>query len=172
LDRWTRLEKAWEFEIPAHKLSAKGRPETIGKWIVEARGQKQCAPPVTNPAKFGKHWWTWWESFQPEWRVRAADGALVIRDSYGEWDDNLLHWGLNGLLRMVAGLYFWGCAVSESPDLQDDWEAAVQDVSWILKGLARKFSEAHSVVFNLCTCCFFGVCQWYFLSVSVCSAVF
>ncbi|KAF8145396.1 hypothetical protein K438DRAFT_1630176 [Mycena galopus ATCC 62051] len=36
LDGWTHVEKACKFEIPAHRLSAKGRPETIGKWIMGA----------------------------------------------------------------------------------------------------------------------------------------
>jgi hypothetical protein len=54
----------------------------------------------------------------------------------GGWDDRLLHWGQNGILSMIAGLYFWGCAVRDQPEVLGRWEFAVNDVAWILEGLA------------------------------------
>ncbi|KAJ6584540.1 hypothetical protein B0H19DRAFT_1058947 [Mycena capillaripes] len=66
------------------------------------------------------------------WFVNAHEGP---GQKLGDW----------GVVRgVVAGLYFWGCAIVDLPDLQDNWEVAVQDVSWILEGLAafhKKFKR-------------------------------
>ncbi|KAJ7484892.1 hypothetical protein B0H11DRAFT_1648010, partial [Mycena galericulata] len=136
LAAWIRLEKACRWETPNHYLSAKGRPEQVTKWIAAARGRKAPAPAVTNVAAYAKGWWIWWDSLQPEWRTRDPDGMWKIHELYdGDWDDKLLHWGPNGTLSVVASLYFWGCAVIEAPESQDEWELAVNDVAWILEGL-------------------------------------
>ncbi|KAJ6452135.1 hypothetical protein C8R47DRAFT_1229557 [Mycena vitilis] len=147
LAAWTRIEAACGFAVPPHKLSAKERPDIIQKWINGARGAKQRVPPITDPVAFAASWWRWWGLLQPAWRTTDNDGKWVISESYdGEWDDKLLHWGPNGLLSVVAALYFWGCAVTDSPRLKDEWETAVQDASWILEGLAifhEKFKAKH-----------------------------
>jgi hypothetical protein len=141
LEAWTRLEAACKFESPSHKLSATNRPEEIFKWINGARGLKQRAPMVEDPERFARQWWSWWDLLQPEWRVRDAEGKWVLSETYGEWDNKLLHWGLNGVLSVIAGVYFWGCAVVDEPDLLDNWEVAVHDLSWVLKGLASFHEE-------------------------------
>jgi hypothetical protein len=92
---------------------------------------------VTNPAAFEKEWYKWWDSLQPEWRVKGEDGKWETGEMYGgKWDDELMVWGPNGTLSIIAGLYFWGCAIADSPALCTKWEVAVNDVSWILEGLA------------------------------------
>ncbi|KAJ7115515.1 hypothetical protein C8R43DRAFT_902660 [Mycena crocata] len=142
LAAWIRLEAACRFENPAHKLSWKGRPDEVGQWINTARGRKAPPPIVTDIPKFAAKFWGWWNSLQPEWRTRGADGKWVRGETYGgKWDDNLLHWGINGTLSIVAALHFWGCAVVRDPAHRADWEEAVNDVSWILEGLAT-FHEA------------------------------
>ncbi|KAJ7458851.1 hypothetical protein FB451DRAFT_1009255, partial [Mycena latifolia] len=134
LAAWTRLEVACGFANLAHKLSAKGRPSHIGRWITGARGRKQDAPVVTDAVRYAKEWWGWWDSLQPDWRVKGEDGVWVVAETYGgEWDDKLLHWGPNRTLSVVAGLYFWGCAVVDSPELREKWEEAVNDVAWVLE---------------------------------------
>ncbi|KAJ7858224.1 hypothetical protein B0H14DRAFT_2351747 [Mycena olivaceomarginata] len=137
LTAWTRLEEACKFQTPTHSLLTTSRPDIVTKWIIGARGQKQPARPVTNPQAFTKSWWWWWAAMQPDWRLKDDNGRWVITEEYGgEWDDKLLHWGPNGLLSVVAGLYFWGCGIVDQPGLHDDWESAVLDVCWILEGLA------------------------------------
>ncbi|KAJ7868789.1 hypothetical protein B0H14DRAFT_2572214 [Mycena olivaceomarginata] len=62
----------------------------------------------------------------------------------GEWG-LLYHWGVNGVLSVIASLYFWGCTVrSGDPVLEASWEATVGDVGWMLEGMAtyyEKFNE-------------------------------
>jgi hypothetical protein len=92
---------------------------------------------VTNPAAFEKEWYKWWDSLQPEWHVKGEDGKWETGEMYGgEWDDELMVWGPNGTLSIIAGLYFWGCTIADSLALRTKWEVAVNDVSWILEGLA------------------------------------
>ncbi|KAJ7456321.1 hypothetical protein B0H11DRAFT_1673126, partial [Mycena galericulata] len=134
LAAWTRIEAACRWENPPHKLSAKGRPEHVGRWIQGARGQRASAPLVTDVVAYARIWWDWWDSLQPEWRKKGADGRWVTGESYGgEWDDKQLHWGQNGMLSVVASLYFWGCAVVDTPGSRDEWELAVNDASWIME---------------------------------------
>ncbi|KAJ6567621.1 hypothetical protein DFH09DRAFT_918508, partial [Mycena vulgaris] len=145
LTAWTRLEEVCRFEVPSHKLSSKAWPEQITCWINNARGRKGSNPIVKDPVAYATIWWTWWDSLQPEWRVRGLDGLWESGESYGgEWDDNLLHWGPNGTLSVVAGLFFWGCAVVMLVDRREEWELTVNDVAWILEGLAtfhKKFKK-------------------------------
>jgi hypothetical protein len=46
---------------------------------------------------------------------------------------------VNGVLSVVASLCFWGRAVQDKPDLRMVWEAAVQDVVWMLEGMAMYY---------------------------------
>ncbi|KAJ7791600.1 hypothetical protein B0H14DRAFT_2244995, partial [Mycena olivaceomarginata] len=135
LAAWGRIETACKYQNPAHKLSAAKRPRAITTWINGARGRKQAAPTVEKPERFEVEWWAWWDSLQPEWRVKGDDGTWVSGEfgGEGEWDNALLHWGPNGTLSIVAGLFFWGCAVVDQPELRARWEFAVNDVAWILE---------------------------------------
>ncbi|KAJ7785393.1 hypothetical protein B0H14DRAFT_2244275, partial [Mycena olivaceomarginata] len=135
LAAWTRIEAACKFENPQHKLTHLKRPREITQWINGGRGRKQTPPTVDKPGRFEAEWWAWWDSLQPEWRVRGEDGNWMSGEfgGEGEWDDMLLHWGQNGTLSIIAGLYFWGCAVMDQPELLGRWEVAVNDVAWILE---------------------------------------
>ncbi|KAJ7479909.1 hypothetical protein FB451DRAFT_1002730, partial [Mycena latifolia] len=134
LAAWTRIEAACAFATPSHKLSTKGRLDHMARWIAGACGRRSAVPVVTNPMRYAKEWWGWWDSLQLEWRVKGDDGVWITSESYGgEWDDELMHWGPNGTLSVVAALYFWGCAVVNSQELREAWEVAVNDVAWILE---------------------------------------
>jgi hypothetical protein len=141
--------------LPRHlpPVSAKGWPEHVTKWIQSARGTRRQGPPVVmNPAAYTVDWWKWWDLLQPQWRVRGDDRKWITGETYnGEWDDQLLHWGTNGLLSVVASLYFWGCAIAESVEGRDAWEIAVNNVAWILEGLAV-FHESFKRHNSCCTC--------------------
>jgi hypothetical protein len=69
--------------------------------------------------------------------MMRPDGTWIRQEPYGKDWEGLLHWGPNGTLSVVAALYFWGCAVRmmESPG-QEIWQNAVEDVAWMLEGLA------------------------------------
>ncbi|KAJ7867029.1 hypothetical protein B0H13DRAFT_1516023, partial [Mycena leptocephala] len=80
----------------------------------------------------------WWDSLQPVWRTKGADGTWSVTGGYGgdgkEWGP-LFQWGQNGTLNIVASLFFWGVAVQSTPESQSVWEDSVLDVAWILEGL-------------------------------------
>jgi hypothetical protein len=137
LDAWTRSEAACQFENPRAALPKSHRPEQIAHWIKDARGNRNRPDPsVKNTAQYETEWWAWWDSLQPEWRTRHADGSWVVGGPYGKDWDTLAYWGENGVLSVVAALYFWGCAVQTGGDAQERWELAVNDVSWVFEGLA------------------------------------
>ncbi|KAF8170465.1 hypothetical protein K438DRAFT_1613950 [Mycena galopus ATCC 62051] len=138
LAAWIRIETASKFEIGKYALTSKGRPAEVSRWI---GGHHTKVPEVRNVTAYAKAWWKWWDSMQPEWRVRGADAKWEVQAEYGEWEDELLVWGKNGHLALVGSLYFWGCAVLGSATLHSDWEAAVLDVTWILEGIALDYED-------------------------------
>jgi hypothetical protein len=101
--------------------------------------RKGAEPVVDDLAEYAVTWQGWWDSLQPDWRTRDSDGQWSVVDGYGkagrEWGP-LYHWGQNGVLSIVASLYFWGRAVHEKPELRASWDAAVGDVVWVLEGMA------------------------------------
>ncbi|KAJ7226559.1 hypothetical protein C8J57DRAFT_1093137, partial [Mycena rebaudengoi] len=134
---WTQIEKACKFESPALKLSAKGRPEQVKLWIQSAQGkQGQANPVVDNVVKYAEVWWGWWKTLQPDWRTSRLDGCWLCELPYRRDWEPLMHWGPNGTLSVVMSLYFWGCAVQDDAVMREKWEDAVEDVAWILEGLA------------------------------------
>ncbi|KAJ7856843.1 hypothetical protein B0H14DRAFT_2257617, partial [Mycena olivaceomarginata] len=131
---WMRIEAASKFQNPKEALSSKGRPKIIADWIGGGQGQKQAALVVKNGKKFGKEWWKWWDGLQPEWRLRREDGLGLTGENSGEgeWGDTqLIYWGQNGTLSIVAGLFFWGLAVMNDSELRGEWEITVNDTVWI-----------------------------------------
>ncbi|KAJ7280550.1 hypothetical protein C8J57DRAFT_1009016, partial [Mycena rebaudengoi] len=135
LNAWTRIEAASRFQHAETNLPHKGRPAQVGRWIAAQRGARAANTAVTDLAEYAEQWRTWWGSLQPEWRSREADGLWGIGVSYGaEWGE-LYQWGVNGVLSLLAALYFWGCAVSDAQDVDHmrAWELEVQDVGWMLE---------------------------------------
>jgi hypothetical protein len=137
LEAWTRMEAACGFENAKPALPKKHRPEQVDRWIRDARGRRNRPnPPIKKLQPYELEWWAWWDGLQPEWRKKDADGSWVVGGAYGKDWDTLTYWGENGLLSVVASLYFWGCAVQDEGNGEERWERAVNDVAWILEGLA------------------------------------
>ncbi|KAJ7836428.1 hypothetical protein B0H13DRAFT_1913068 [Mycena leptocephala] len=76
------------------------------------------------------------DGLQPEWQKKDTDESCVVGGAYSNEWDTLTYWGENGLLSVVASLYFWGCAVQDAGNGEEHWERAVNDVAWVLEGLA------------------------------------
>ncbi|KAJ7856830.1 hypothetical protein B0H14DRAFT_2352477, partial [Mycena olivaceomarginata] len=119
-------------------LPSTGCPAEVSRWI---GGNRTKVPEVRSVNAYTRAWWRWWGSMQSEWCVCMVDGKWEVQAQYGEWEDELLVWGKNGHLVLIASLYFWGRAVLESPTLHLDWEAAVLDVTWILEGIALDYEH-------------------------------
>ncbi|KAJ7105443.1 hypothetical protein C8R43DRAFT_906590 [Mycena crocata] len=141
---WTRVEAASKFKAGPTNLPKPGRPTQVSAWIGGGRSARSGKTKVTKVETFEKEWAVWWDSLQPSWRKRDTDGTWSVVGGYGsdgkEWGD-LTQWGVNGTLSLVAGLYFWGCAVQDQPTLHNRWEAAVLDVGWMLEGMAAFFEK-------------------------------
>ncbi|KAJ7265598.1 hypothetical protein C8J57DRAFT_1069201 [Mycena rebaudengoi] len=138
LNAWTRIEAASRFEHSESNLPHKGRPAQVGRWTAAQRRARPADISITDLAKYAVQWRAWWGSLQPVWRSKGVDGQWDIGGSYGsEWGD-LFQWGVNGVLSLLAALYFWGCAVLDVPEANEAqvWELEVQDVGWMLEGLA------------------------------------
>ncbi|KAJ7875687.1 hypothetical protein B0H13DRAFT_2347995 [Mycena leptocephala] len=81
---------------------------------------------------------TWWTSLQPSWcgawhgRTGAAP-ALLLGSEWGK----LAVFGQNGLLSMVAMLYWWGFAEKKKgvAASSDGWEEVALDILNVLQGL-------------------------------------
>ncbi|KAJ7828480.1 hypothetical protein B0H14DRAFT_3718817 [Mycena olivaceomarginata] len=134
---WTRMEQASRFEHGPTNLSPKGRPKQVTTWI--GRLRKGTEPVVDDPATYAIQWQAWWDSLQPAWRTKDVDRQWLVVGGYGdggrEWGP-LYQWGINGVLSIVASLFFWGRAAHGNAEFCGRWEAAVGDVVWMFEGMA------------------------------------
>ncbi|SJL10260.1 uncharacterized protein ARMOST_13644 [Armillaria ostoyae] len=133
---WSQVVYSWvAFQVTNDfdsddKLSAEGRPECVGQWIARARSQK-WRPTYANldiVSKFQEPFWTWWANLQPEDCVggsedgiedleREPDGCPVqIHPSTDvNWECLKTHSGKNGLVSVMAALFFWSAGVEALP---------------------------------------------------------
>ncbi|KAJ6518242.1 hypothetical protein C8R47DRAFT_959865 [Mycena vitilis] len=140
---WTRIEYASCFQNGPTNLSAKGRPKQVGLWIANGRlvnGRKRRADvEISDASAYALGWQEWWDRLQPKWRKRAKDGTWSVEGRYDGQDwGPLYHWGVNGVLNLVASLCFWGRCVLANQVASDRrvWEVAVDDVTWMMEGMA------------------------------------
>ncbi|KAJ7041691.1 hypothetical protein C8F04DRAFT_946802 [Mycena alexandri] len=147
-----RLETAAKYghnddsRLPAAQRGNTARPKVLAAWIRGGRGTKsKLQPVVASLATFVPEWDGWWDSMQPEWRERNRQGRWRIDLPYQkEWDWGVMQaYGINGILSVVAGIYFWGVAVlaQHDEDQTARWDNAVQDVVWVLEGLESTFKK-------------------------------
>lgn len=129
---WAVREEQADF-VEQDMLSAKGRPLTIGQWIKSARPSKWSSK-IDDVHAFEEKFRSWWNHLQPEWRMAGA-GDRLERDG-DDWDClRDCSTGANGLLSVVAALYFWGSSTLTRSQ-RNTWEAAVDDVLYVLQQLA------------------------------------
>jgi hypothetical protein len=104
--------------------------------------RKGTEPVVDDPATYAIQWQAWWDSLQPAWRTKDVDGQWLVVGGYGdggrEWGP-LYQWGINGVLSIVALLFFWGRAAHGNAEFCGWWEAAVGDVVWMFEGMAAYY---------------------------------
>ncbi|KAJ7429178.1 hypothetical protein B0H11DRAFT_1769443, partial [Mycena galericulata] len=139
------LETAYcELGMSGGKLSVKERPRQVTEWIKDGRGRTKEILGIANVGVFEEKWWKWWKGMQPEWRGIGGDGRGdgPPEEDAGRWE-GLVAPGQNGLLNVVATLYWWACAEKAGPEgtMSTGWEAAVADVTWVLRGLKAAASQ-------------------------------
>ena len=137
-ERFSTLIHTWAaFEVKENyeellKLDSKHRPNVIGDWIQRGRSEK-WVPPGFDASKFEKQFRQWWFHLQPAWR-RETDQDVA----WGSIDSDLSHLkrpGTNGLLNVIAGLFFWGSHVKKGSSGWDQYVVYVNDVQAVLSGL-------------------------------------
>ncbi|KAJ7585738.1 hypothetical protein C8J56DRAFT_788108 [Mycena floridula] len=125
--KWLMLEQGY---LSANlqtkqKLRLMKRPEAITWW----NGRVRKLPSLDD---FGHCWWDWWLEINLEWRIKGANGRLLMEGS-GSWDDMIVP-GPNGLLSPLACLVWWYLS-GVNMELNADWLAAVAEVDWVLQKL-------------------------------------
>ncbi|KAF9471423.1 hypothetical protein BDN70DRAFT_820018, partial [Pholiota conissans] len=111
---WAHFESAEKFEEKG-KLGSAGRPACISLWIKYARSAS-FRPDLGPLPRFE-------EAFN-------RSNSILRRDTSGDLT-NLRRPGKNGLLSVVAALFFWGVSSKEVPHNQC-WMVAVDDVYWVI----------------------------------------
>ncbi|KJA26036.1 hypothetical protein HYPSUDRAFT_133378, partial [Hypholoma sublateritium FD-334 SS-4] len=114
-EEWDSLIVAWlKFEGKSGyqgsaKLGTHHRPRVIADWIQRARSPKY-RPEVKNINTLAADFIAWWKG------IRRP--------------------GINGLLSIVAGLFFWGHAIRDAkPVAKERWLESVNDVSFVIAQL-------------------------------------
>jgi len=137
--QWIQLVKAWEaFKVKldfkeSKKLSTTSCPEAVKAWIQRARAPAWM-PAIVDTTAYEADFKLWWASVQPKWRKSSA-GKVVFARVDGDWEE-IRRPGLNGLLSIMAGLYFWGTALGKGDDGQKGWKQAVADCQVALNALS------------------------------------
>ncbi|KAJ7204377.1 hypothetical protein GGX14DRAFT_368798 [Mycena pura] len=116
------------------KLATESRPAEVALWIKRYRTSPVH---IKNVGAFENKWWTWWALNQPMWRGRCADGRPEKVDTLGKSWGNLAVYRQNGLLSVVATLYWWGCMeqTRDTGDISAGWLDAVRDMAWVMAEL-------------------------------------
>ncbi|KAJ7078287.1 hypothetical protein B0H15DRAFT_739743, partial [Mycena belliarum] len=121
---WWSRESARGFEGGVKGHSAKKRPTAVGDWV--ARGRKNTSTTVIeDPDAFAASFQGWWVDINPTWRKKPWP---MPRDRDGPWEF-MDYCGKNGFLNVLIALKWWRNAL---PGGSKDWEAAVDDVTWVL----------------------------------------
>ncbi|PPR04509.1 hypothetical protein CVT24_013115 [Panaeolus cyanescens] len=136
-DDWVRLVDAWSvFQRKAgfeedRRLPTKNRPTVIKDWIARARNPLY-RPDIRNIGEYEASFDAWWSSMQPDWRLERGKVNRDLVD--GDWSDLRLP-GLNGLVSVVAALFYWGLAVNGNKTRTVAWQKSVRDCTTALQHL-------------------------------------
>ncbi|RDB22926.1 hypothetical protein Hypma_009868 [Hypsizygus marmoreus] len=126
------------------------RPKEVKEWIHQGRGRNNRILVIDNVCKFAEQWWAWWTILQPKWRAKAKDKhgrpvAVVPSDAtYQDWHCMCVPGG-NGLICVVAGLYWWGRKLEDAKVNtkvnKENWNKAVNDCLWVLKRIVSSLDK-------------------------------
>ncbi|KAF9471459.1 hypothetical protein BDN70DRAFT_819959 [Pholiota conissans] len=107
---WAQFEKVENYKEMG-KLGSSGRPSCVASWIKYARSA----------------------NFRPD------IGSLPLFEKTGNLSD-LRRPGKNGLVSVIAALFFWGIRSQEKGDTESNrgWHLAIDDVQWVIHHLFSK----------------------------------
>ena len=139
---WMELVSIWvDFEVKEKykerkKLSASCRPSIVEEWIRRARSPT-WRPVIVDLGEFERAFNLWWTELQRERHVPSTEKTNVGRD-VGGWE-HLRKPGLNGLVSLLAALFFWGLRVRDSDTDRMCWSAAVDDSLAAIKKIIKHY---------------------------------
>jgi hypothetical protein len=139
-DEWVLLLDAWaEFELKEKykdtDLGKTSRPSFIADWIKRKRSAT-WHPSIGDIDVYCQQFNQWWHSLQPAWR--QADNGSVLTDLVdGDWTV-LRKSGKNGLLSVLAALFYWGLYNKGKGATSEMWLSAVKDCSTTFSCLSHK----------------------------------
>lgn len=128
---WLQFEESKGFEGSC-KLGSRHRPPIVADWIKRAR-KPDFPYEIKNLDKFVNEFNAWWRVLQPAWRL--DDVSDLLRRDGEDWD-RLRCSGVNGLVSVLAALFFWGNhAQRGAVVLNSRWLEALEDVSYAISKL-------------------------------------
>ncbi|KAJ7029032.1 hypothetical protein C8F04DRAFT_963367 [Mycena alexandri] len=146
LAAFSDLERAfkWDKGKKNQELGKVNRPPACTPYHrgSRARPEADTVPKIPSLAVYERDWWKGWATLQPQWRVESPGRSNpFLRETYpalspDNWNPLRVP-GQNGMLSVVAALYWWGLknsAVGERED-KESWSEAVADVKWMVKGM-------------------------------------
>ncbi|KAJ7604358.1 hypothetical protein DFH06DRAFT_1021170, partial [Mycena polygramma] len=138
LRAWVELETSTNF-VQRGSLPKGICPDQVSAWVRDGRGRTVEVQPIDDVGKFETEWWAWWTSLQPEWRGfrrgRRKPGEVEAVPDGADWG-RLASAGKNGVLSVVAALYWWACAEAEEGNgSSGGWEEAVADTTWVIRAM-------------------------------------
>lgn len=128
---WLHFEEGEGFEGSC-KLGSQHRPPIVADWIKRAR-KPDFPYEIKNLDKFVNGFNAWWRVLQPTWRL--DDASDLLRRDGEDWG-RLRCSGVNGLVSVLAALFFWGShAQRGAAMLKSRWREALEDVSYAISKL-------------------------------------
>ncbi|KAJ7053019.1 hypothetical protein C8F01DRAFT_933459, partial [Mycena amicta] len=127
------LEREYGWEDSGDCLSTKSRPDAVSAWVRNGR-RANTKIDIRNLDTYENRWWGWWRSNQPTWRRSGGEDAPLTRPDAdgGSWQP-LKAPGQNGMLLVVASLFWWGRTEKERRGSQSTgWGQAVEEVRWAI----------------------------------------
>ncbi|KAJ7038754.1 hypothetical protein C8F04DRAFT_912887, partial [Mycena alexandri] len=109
LKEYVTLEQGYGFA--KGRVALKGRverPDEVSDWVRDGRGRTKKVRPIANLPAYAARVRAWWDGLQPPWREKWDEGE-VLEEEGTEWG-TLASPGQNGMLSVMAALYWWGIA--------------------------------------------------------------
>jgi len=141
---WSSLVQAWlAFERKESKqtpsiLNSTHRPVVVRDWIQRTRSASY-RPAIESTLEFEKAYMSWWKELQPDWRM-SSSRQIAYSKVDGDWD-GIRTAGRNGLLSVVAALFFWGVALKKTKKTAYEdkgWKLGTDDCLRVLNGLLKE----------------------------------
>ncbi|KAL0577211.1 hypothetical protein V5O48_004777 [Marasmius crinis-equi] len=105
---WIELEGKWEcLDLEPVKLPLDHRPQAFAAWFQAGRTKRpggRVTPTSVQLPSFRTEWWLWFDSVNPDWRLR--DGGVVLPGGDGDWEDIECP-GKDGFALLLIGLRWW-----------------------------------------------------------------